>query len=74
MSNRRDGMRADSPPGEELVALVMPVVAKDVTYLSTAGEIRFVEGRSVRGVPLSVARDLAGPGWWIEPLATDERS
>ncbi len=53
---------------EELVALVGPADQKDVTYLTEAGPIRFVEGRA--RVPLSVARKLARaprPGWLIEP-------
>jgi hypothetical protein len=62
--------------GEELVNLLKPGPERDVTYLSAAGEIRFVEGRA-EGVPLSVARELAGPSWSIEPRpvleGTDER-
>ncbi len=67
-----NGDRRD--PEEERVILIMPADQKDVTYLSTCGAIRFVEGRSVEGVPLSVARELAGPGWWMEPYEEYERS
>ncbi len=54
--------------GEELVTVCKPGDEKDVTYLSEVGPIRFVEGKAY-GVPLSVARKLAGgrPGWTIEP-------
>ncbi len=79
MTDRCDEIRAASPPEEELATLVRPGTEKDVMFLCSAGPIRFVEGRSVRGVPLSVARELAGPGWQIEPQVvlreeTDERS
>ncbi len=79
MTDRCDELRADLSPGEGLVTLVRPGTEKDVTLLSAWGEIRFLEGRSVRGVPLRIARKLAGPGWTIEPLVvlreeTDERS
>lgn len=53
----------------ETVTLVKPGGEKDVTYLSAAGPIRFLEGRA-EGVPLPVARELAGPGWSIEPRPT----
>ncbi len=66
-SDRRD-------PQEELVVLVRPGNEHDITLLSAAGPIRFVQSRSVEGVPLSVARELAGPGWWIEPYEEYERS
>ncbi len=66
-SDRRD-------PEEERVILVRPGTEKDVTLLSTWGEIRFLEGRSVRGVPLRIAQKLAGPGWWMEPYEEYERS
>jgi hypothetical protein len=63
--------------GEELVNLLKPGPERDIIYLSAVGEVRFVEGRA-EGVPLSVARELAGPGWSIEPRptleGTDERS
>ncbi len=60
-------------PEEELVTLAGPADQKDVTYLTGAGPLRFLEGRSTHGVPLRVARELAArPGWWLEPLATDE--
>ncbi len=55
-------------PGEERVVLVRPGGEHDITLLTTAGAIRFVEGRSIRAIPLSVAKELAGPGWQIEPL------
>ncbi len=58
----------ENPAGEELVTLAKPGVEKDVTYLTMAGAIRFVEGRA--RVPLSVAEELAGPGWSIEPQVT----
>ncbi len=62
-------------PEEERVVLVGPADQKDVTLLSAWGEIRFVEGRSVRAIPLSVAKEVAGPGWWMEPYEeNDERS
>ena len=61
---------------EELVTLCRPGNEKDVTYLGAAGAVRFVEGRA--SVPLSVAREMAGPGWSIEPHVklkeTDHRS
>jgi len=52
------------PAPEPLVTLIKPGEG-DVTYAAADGPIRFVEGRA-EGVPLSVARKLAGPGWWIE--------
>ncbi len=52
--------------GEELVTLARPGGERDVTLFTAAGPIRFLEGRA--RVPLSVARELAGPGWTIEPL------
>ncbi len=55
-------------PEEELVTLAGPADQKDVTYLTGAGPLRFLEGRSTHGVPLRIARELAGPGWQIEPL------
>ncbi len=58
---------------EERVTLVKPGAEKDVTYLTTAGAIRFVEGRA-HDVPLAVARELAGPGWSIEPPVTLQRT
>ncbi len=64
-------------PEEELVTLVKPGTEKDVVFLCSAGALRFVEGRSVRGVPLRVARELAAqPGWWLEPYEPtgEERS
>ena len=63
--------------GDPLVTLARPGPEKDVTYLSPAGPIRFLEGRA-DGVPLSAALELAGPGWAIEPRPalqkTDEGS
>jgi hypothetical protein len=57
--------------GEELVTVAGPADQRDVTYVSEAGPIRFLEGRAY-GVPLSVARKLAEgrPGWTIEPSWT----
>ncbi len=53
--------------GEELVTVCKPGGEKDVTYVSAAGPIRFLEGKA--RVPLSVARQLAAgrSGWTIEP-------
>ncbi len=65
-------MKADQWDLEELVTLVRPGGEHDITLLSTAGAIRFVEGRSVQGVPLHIAQELARWGWLIEPLVTDE--
>ncbi len=56
---------ARAAAGEELVNLLKPGTERDIIYLSAVGEIRFVEGRA-EGVPLSVARELAGPSWSIE--------
>ncbi len=56
-----DSRPAHDPP----VALIKPGSERDITYVGPSGPIRFVEGRA-EGVPLSVARKLAGPGWWIE--------
>lgn len=53
---------------EEFVTLAKPGGEKDVTLFAAAGPIRFLEGRA-HGVPLSVALELAGPGWSIEPRA-----
>jgi hypothetical protein len=53
---------------EELVTIAKPADAKDATYLSEVGPLRFLEGRTY-SVPLSVARKVAAgrPGWTIEP-------
>jgi hypothetical protein len=63
--------------GEELVTLAKPGEQRDVTLVTAAGPIRFLEGRA-HDVPLSVARELAGPGWVLElPVklkASDERN
>ncbi len=56
-----DSRPAHDPP----VVLIKPGSEKDIIYAGPSGPIRFVEGRA-EGVPLSVARKLAGPGWWIE--------
>ena len=61
------------PSVEELVTLAKPGGEKDVTLFTAAGPIRFVEDRA-HGVPLSVARGLAGPGWSIEPHVTLQRT
>ncbi len=53
--------------GEPLVTLAKPGGERDVTLLTAHGPIRFLEGRA-HDVPLSVAHELAGPGWTIEPL------
>jgi hypothetical protein len=59
-------MTEDQPAHDPPVTLIKPGSARDVTYVGPDGPIRFVEGRA-EGVPLSVARKLAGqPGWWIE--------
>ncbi len=67
----------EASPVEELVTLAKPGGEKEVTLFTASGPIRFIEGRA-HGVPLSVARELAGPGWSIEPLVklqrTDERN
>ncbi len=65
---------ARQDPQEVLVVLVRPGTEKDVTLLSTWGEIRFLEGRSTAPVPLRIARELVGPGWSIEPYEEYERS
>jgi hypothetical protein len=52
----------EDPP----VVLIKPGGEKDITYVGPSGPIRFVEGRAE--VPLSVARKLAGPGWWTEKI------
>ncbi len=69
-------MTTEDYAGEELVTLAKPGEERDITLLTAAGPIRFLEGRA--RVPLSVARELAGPGWTIEPLvklkASDERN
>ncbi len=54
---------AHDPP----VTLIKPGSERDITYAGPDGPIRFLEGRA-EGVPLSVARKLAGPGWWIEKI------
>ncbi len=59
--------------GEELVTLAKPGGEKEVTLFTASGPIRFLEGRA-HNVPLSVARELAGPGWSIEPLVTLQRT
>jgi hypothetical protein len=56
----------------ELVTLARPGGERDVTVFTAAGSIRFLEGRA--RVPLSVAQELAGPGWSIEPLVTLQRT
>ena len=56
----------------ELVTLAKPGGEKDVTYLGPSGPVRFVEGRA--DVPLSVALELAGPGWSIEPRPVLEQT
>ncbi len=57
----------EASPVEELVTLAKPGGERDVTLFTAAGPLRFLEGRA-RDVPLAVARELAGPGWTIEPL------
>ncbi len=68
-------MNTKDPAGEPLVSLAKPGGERDVTLFTAHGPVRFLEGRA-HGVPLSVARELAGPGWTIEPLvklkASDE--
>ncbi len=59
--------------GEELVTLARPGGEKDVTLLTAHGPVRFLEGRA-HGVPLSVARELAGVGWSIELPVTLQRT
>jgi hypothetical protein len=67
---------AEASPVEEFVTLVRPGEERDITLLTAHGHVRFLEGRA--RVPLAVARELAGPGWTIEPLvklkASDERN
>lgn len=67
----------EASPVEELVTLARPGGERDVTLLTAHGPIRFVEGRA-HNVPLSIAQDLAGAGWSIEPAAklkaSDERN
>ncbi len=53
--------------GGELVTLARPGGERDVVLFTAHGPVRFLEGRA-HDVPLSVARELAGPGWSIEPL------
>ncbi len=57
----------EDPAGAELVILARPGGERDITLLTAYGPIRFLEGRA-HNVPLSIARELAGPGWTIEPL------
>ncbi len=70
-------MTTEDYSGEELVTLARPGGERDATVFTAAGPIRFLEGRA-HNVPLSVARELAEPGWSIEPLVmlqrTDERN
>ncbi|MDP9486064.1 MAG: hypothetical protein M3Q49_09825 [Actinomycetota bacterium] len=70
-------MTTEDYAGEPLVSLAKPGEERDVILVTAAGPIRFLEGRA-HDVPLSVARELAGPGWTIEPLvklkASDERN
>lgn len=58
--------------GEKLVTLARPGGERDVTVLGPSGPVRFLEGRA--DVPLSVALELAGPGWSIEPKTTLEKT
>ncbi len=61
--------------GAELVTLVRPGAETDIVYLSAFGPVSFREGRAI--VPLAIAREMAGPGWSIEPqvkLRTNERN
>jgi len=55
----------NQPAHDPPVVLIKPGSERDVTYAGPDGPIRFVEGWA-EGVPLSAARKLAGPGWWIE--------
>ncbi len=66
-------MNTKDHAGEELVTLAKPGGERDVTLFTAHGPVRFLEGRA-HGVPLSVARELAGPGWTIEPQATLQRT
>ncbi len=63
-----DSQPAHDPP----VTLIKPGSEGDVTYVGPDGPIRFLGGRA-EGVPLSVARKLAGPGWWIEKIEKTEK-
>ncbi len=63
----------EDPAGGVLVTLAKPGGERDVTLLTAAGPIRFLEGRA-HNVPLPVARELAGPGWSIEPPVTLQRT
>ena len=49
----------------ETVTLARPGGERDVPVLGPSGPVRFLEGRA--DGPLSVALELAGPGWVIEP-------
>ncbi len=68
-TDRRD------PEEEERVVLVRPGGEHDITLLNgVTAPLRFVGGRTVRPLPLRIARELAGPGWWMEPYEeNDER-
>ncbi len=65
---RRRQEKPVGAPLEEapLVTVVKPGGEKDITLLTEAGPIRFLEGRA-HGVPLPVALKLVSPGWAIEP-------
>ncbi|MDP9486497.1 MAG: hypothetical protein M3Q49_12075 [Actinomycetota bacterium] len=63
----------EASPVEELVTLARPGGERDVVLFTAHGPVRFLEGRA-HNVPLSVARELAGPGWSIEPLVTLQRT
>ncbi len=58
---------------EELVTVLRPGNEHDVTYLSPAGAVRFLEGRA-HNVPLEVARAMVGPGWIIKPQTQLQRT
>ncbi len=64
---------AEASPGEELVTVLRPGNENDVTYLSPAGGVRFVEGRA-HDVPFAVARAIVGPGWIIKPQTKLQRT